>query len=147
MPVQMTGYGICCVENFPNMTTMNFVLPAVLLLDLKCFTPYNIQQRQPALFDKAYGEVLLCVKVKNDIFFHVRRLKCAVPTIILQVPPPTNPLLFPFYDDRVYGSFFRIVEETDQDDLVRIDDIQSLAVLIDCCGTCTVTDVLPFEHD
>lgn len=68
-------------------------------------------------------------------------------TNILQVPPPVNEDLLLLYDERLYGSFFCVVEDSNNFELVNVSDFCCCVVMTECYGVRTVCDVLPFEHD
>lgn len=94
-----------------------------------------------------YGEVHVFVSVRDDLYALVHRFDTRFPTNITTVPAPSNPLLRPLYEKRLYGSFYSVVCESDEFVVVDMRDIVSVAVMIRNNDFSVVTDVLSYEHD
>lgn len=72
---------------------------------------------------ESYGEVSLFGKVRSDIYLRIEKFKTVMPTNILKIPPSENELLFSAFDDRLYGSFFTLIDKTNDFDFVQIFDV------------------------
>lgn len=94
-----------------------------------------------------YGEAQVFFTVSNFVSAVVKKFNVVQSSCILRAPPPEDASLLCLYEERLYGSFYPIVTQTEELEVISVTDITGEAVLLTCFDTVAVTDVLPFEHD